>query len=210
MFFSLPVVFNEILWGAGMAANAAIMGNMSSTAAAASSVVQVTRQLATIISFGIAGAAAISIGKAIGEAKIDKAKEYGNKFVILSIIAGIFGAIVVIIVRPIALNIMNLSQEAHGYLSSMMFSMSVYVLINSFTCTAIVGIFRAGGDTKIGLAFDAISMWLGSILIGFLAAFVFKLSVPVVFMILLIDELIKLPLVVWRYRSYKWLKNITR
>lgn len=210
MKYSLPVVFNELLWGAGMAVNAAILGHMGSGAAAASSVVQVTRQFAMVISFGIATAAAIVIGKALGEGRQDIAKEYGRKFIGISIISGIIGGIAVLIIRPVALSLLNLSEVSKGYLSFMMLVMVYYVVIQAFTCTVIVGIFRAGGDTKVGLIIDVVTMWCGSILIGFLAAFVFKLSVPTVFFILLIDEILKIPLVIWRYRSYKWLNDVTR
>ena len=43
-----------------------------------------------------------------------------------------------------------------------------------------------------------------------LAAFVFKLSVPVVYVILMSDEIIKIPITYKRYRSYKWLNDVTR
>lgn len=48
------------------------------------------------------------------------------------------------------------------------------------------------------------------ILLGFIAAFVLKLSVPAVYVILMSDEIIKIPISLWRYRSYKWLKDVTR
>ena len=54
------------------------------------------------------------------------------------------------------------------------------------------------------------TMWCCSILFGFLAAFVFKLSVPVVYVILMSDEIIKIPITYKRYRSYKWLNDVTR
>ena len=76
--------------------------------------------------------------------------------------------------------------------------------------TLSVGVFRAGGDAKIGLVFDVGSMWCGSILLGSLAAFVFHWSLPVVYVLLMSDELIKIPLSLWRYRKKIWLKNITR
>ena len=51
---------------------------------------------------------------------------------------------------------------------------------------------------------------LCSILFGALAAFVFHCSVPVVYMILMSDEIIKIPITWRRYKSYKWLKDVTR
>mgnify|MGYP001103756800 CR=1 FL=1 len=49
-----------------------------------------------------------------------------------------------------------------------------------------------------------------SILLGALAAFVFHWSVPAVYVLLMSDELIKVPITSIRYRSFKWLKDVTR
>lgn len=48
------------------------------------------------------------------------------------------------------------------------------------------------------------------IIIGAVAAFVFHASVPVVYVILMSDELIKVPMTIKRYAGYKWLKDVTR
>lgn len=208
--FSVPVIANELMWGSGVAVVAAILGQMGSAASAANSVAQVVRQLATVIAFGVSSAAAIMIGKVIGEGKTDVAREYGRRFIWISLIAGTFGAIVVLIVRPVALSQMSMSAQATQYLSAMMYVMSYFVIGQAYNTTMVVGIFRAGGDTKIGLVIDTAFMWGISILFGAIGAFVLKLSVPVVYIILLSDEVLKLPVTTWRYKKYIWLRNITR
>ena len=92
----------------------------------------------------------------------------------------------------------------------MFFVMSYFVIAQAYNTTMIVGVFRSGGDTRFGLILDVSTMWGGSILCGWIAAFVFKLSVPVVYMILMCDELLKVPISSLRYRSYKWIRDITR
>ena len=74
----------------------------------------------------------------------------------------------------------------------------------------VVGIFRSGADTKFGLIMDVSTMWGCSILLGALAAFVLHWSVPAVYVLLMSDELIKVPITLIRYRSFKWLKDVTR
>lgn len=208
--FSMPVVMNELFWGLGTSANAAILGHLGSAVTAANSVTQVIRQLAMVVCFGLANATAILIGKSIGEGNMAQAKDYGKKFKDLSIILGCIGAAVVLIVRPIAMRFMSVSDESLGYMSIMLFVMSYYVIAQAFNTTMVVGVFRAGGDTKFGLALDVGTMWFGSIILGFIAAFVLKLNLTAVYMIVMCDEIIKVPLCIWRYRSYKWLNNVTR
>ena len=85
-----------------------------------------------------------------------------------------------------------------------------FVFAQAYNTTMVVGIFRGGGDTKFGLALDVLTMWGGSILFGFICAFVFNWSVPWVYVVLMSDEVIKLPFTTWRYKSRKWLRNVTR
>lgn len=210
MRYALPVVVNEVLWGLGTAANTAILGHMGSAAVAANSVAQVARQLATVVSFGLSSAAAIYLGKTIGEKKTEYAKAYAKRFLILSIIMGILGGTVILAVSPLALAALTLSGTAKEYLRIMFFVMSYFVVGQAINTTLVVGVFRSGGDTRFGLILDMTTMWCCSILFGFLAAFVFKLSVPVVYVILMSDEIIKIPITYKRYRSYKWLNDVTR
>ena len=208
--YSVPVMINELLWGAGSAMNSVVIGHLGSAAVAANSVAQVARQLATVVAFGIANATAIMIGKAIGAGDTERAEEYGGRFIRLTLVFGLIGGGIVLAARPILINVMTLSAQAQEYLSFMMLIMSYFVIAQAMNTTLIVGVFRAGGDSKIGLLFDCGSMWGGSILLGSIAAFVLHLDLRIVYVLLMSDELIKIPLSFWRYRKKIWLKNITR
>ena len=210
MKYALPVVINEVMWGLGTAANTAILGHMGQAAVAANSVAQVARQLATVVSFGLSSAAAIYLGKTIGEKKMEHAREYAKRFIFLSLVMGVAGGLVILASAPLALGFLSLTATARGYLKMMFFVMSYFVVGQAFNTTMVVGIFRSGCDTRFGLILDVSTMWCCSILCGFLAAFVFKFSVPVVYIILMSDEIIKIPVTGVRYRTYKWLKNVTR
>ena len=72
------------------------------------------------------------------------------------------------------------------------------------------GVLRAGGDTRFGLILEGSALWVGSILMGWIGAFILHLPVRTVFALLMLDEFIKLPFAAWRYRSKVWLKDVTR
>lgn len=208
--YSLPVVLNEVMWGLGTSANTAVLGHMGSSAVAANSVAQVARQLATVVSFGLSSATAIYLGKTIGEKKFDHARAYAKRFIILSVVMGVIGGALILIASPVVISFLSLSVAARYYLKMMFYVMSYFVIAQAFNTTMVVGIFRSGGDTKFGLIMDVSTMWGCSILLGALAAFVFHWSVPAVYVLLMSDELIKVPITSIRYRSFKWLKDVTR
>ena len=204
------IILNEMMWGLGSTANTAVIGHLGSAAVAANSVAQVARQLATVVAFGVSNATAIYLGKTIGAKEFHLAKEYGKRFLWLSIITGAVGGGIILIAAPIANHVMTLSQEAQGYLYFMFFVMSYFTLCQAINTTLVVGVFRAGGDTRFGLILDVSTMWGCSILLGMIAAFVFYAPVQVVYILLMSDEVIKVPITVMRYRSYKWIQNVTR
>ena len=208
--YALPVILNELAWGTGISAIAAIIGHLGSAAVAANSITQVTRQLAIVVTMGVANAAAIILGRTIGEKKEELAVIYADRLVKLSGLLGIGGSAVVLCVRPIAERFITLPPEASVYLHHMMIIMAFYVLCQSVDVTLIVGAFRAGGDTRIGLLLDFVSLWAVCIPLGFVGAFFLKFPVWVVYLCLTCDEMLKLPFSFARYRSRKWLKNITR
>lgn len=210
MVYAMPVVLNELMWGLGTSANTAVIGHLGSSAVAANSVAQVARQLATVVVFGISNATAIYLGKTIGEQKLVHAKAYAKRFIWLSLILGLLGGTMILLAVPIVRANMALSTQAQEYLGFMFFVMSYFTVAQAFNTTMVVGVFRSGGDTRFGLIMDVSTMWGGSILLGTLAAFVFHAGVPVVYMLLMSDELIKVPITIRRYLGYKWLRNVTR
>lgn len=208
--YSAPVVANELMWGLGMSTMAAILGHMGSAATAANSVAQVGRNLATVVAFGVASAAAIMIGNTIGEGRTQLAKRYGKKFIGLALITGVAGGALILVLRPVIVSAMTLSEDAKEALSFMLLLMAFYVVAQAVNTTLVVGIFRGGGDTRFGFFLDVSIMWGIGILGGALAAFVFHANVFVVIAFLLCDEEIKVPVTLLRYRTYRWLNNVTR
>ena len=208
--YASPVILNELMWGMGSSANTAVIGHMGSAAVAANSVAQVARQFATVTAFGVSSATAVYLGKTIGEKKYELAKEYGKRFVGLSVVTGLAGGLLILISSPAVKNFMTLTPQAKEYMTLMFFVMAYFTLAQSVNTTMIVGVFRSGGDTRFGLVLDVGTMWGCSILLGALAAFVFHAGVPLVYILLMSDELLKLPFSLKRFFSFKWIKDVTR
>ncbi|MGN0404337.1 MAG: MATE family efflux transporter [Bariatricus sp.] len=210
LFYATPVILNELVWGMGSSANTAVIGHLGSAAVAANSVAQVVRELSTVVVFGVSNATAIYLGKTIGERQYELAKAYGRRFAVLSVITGSVAAGIILVSAPAVSRFMTLSPEAKSYLMFMFFVMSYFALCQAINTTLVVGVFRSGGDTRFGLRLDVTTMWCCSILLGAIAAFIFKASVPVVYVLLMSDEVIKVPITVKRFLGYKWIKNVTR
>ena len=108
------------------------------------------------------------------------------------------------------MNMADLTEVSRRYLSGMLFINMYYVLGQAMNTTIICGIFRSGGDSRWGFVCDIVDMWLFSVPLGFVSAFVLKLPPMMVYFLICLDEFVKMPFIYRHYKSYRWLKNITR
>ena len=138
------------------------------------------------------------------------AKAYGDKLARLSLVCGLISGALVLLVAPPIFAFMQLTDTARGYLSSMLIILAVYMFGKSICVIVVTGIFNAGGDTKFDAYSVGVTMWGIIIPLAALSAFVWKLPVLVVYFIISMDEVIKLPWVYHHYKRYIWVKDITR
>lgn len=207
---SLPALGNDVAWGVAFSMYSVIIGHLGSDAVAANSFVVVVRNFGTILSFGIASASSILLGKIIGENKFEEAKATAKRLMKLTIISGAAGGLLILAVTPLVLSYATLSETSMHYLKYMLLINSYYVMGIAVNTTLIAGVFRAGGDSRFGFICDVIDMWCYAVPLGFFAAFVLRLPVMWVYFLLCTDEFVKWPWVLRNYKSGKWLKNITR
>lgn len=207
---SLPALANDMSWGVAFSMYSVILGHLGTDAVAANSLVIVVRNFGTILCFGSASAGGILLGNVMGEGDMDRAKKYASLLLRVTVITGAIGGLLILAATPFVLHFAKLSDTAMHYLKYMLLINTYYIMGSAVNTTLIAGVFRAGGDTRFGLICDTIDMWCYAVPLGFVAAFVFRLPVLVVYFLLCTDEFVKWPWVIRRYRSGKWLKNITR
>lgn len=208
--YTTPVLGNELVWGCGFTMFSVIMGHLGSDAVAANSVANILKNIIACVCNGIGIGAGIIVGNELGKGEMERATEYGNRLFKLAVFAGAVSGLILLAVSPV-LRIFtgSLSAQAHSYLKNMMYICTYYMIGKSVNATVIAGVFCAGGDTKFGLKCDAVTMWVILIPIGMITAFVLKLSIMVVYFIISMDEIIKLPAVYRHYKKYNWVRNLT-
>lgn len=209
--YTTPVMFNELAWGCGFTMFSVIMGHLGSDAVAANSLANIVKNIVSCFCLGIGAGSSIIVGNELGSGNLERAKVYGGKLTRAAIISGVLSAALMLACSPLILKFAyTLTDTAREYLKLMLFVCSYYIVGKAVNSTTIAGIFAAGGDTRFGLLCDTITMWVVVVPIGLLAAFVFKLPVMLVYLLLNTDEVIKLPAVYIHYKKYKWLNNLTR
>lgn len=208
--YTMPVIGASLVWGIAYMSYSVVLGHMDGDAVAANSVVAVAKSLISCLIRGVGGGAGIMIGNLLGANLLEKARDYGRRLTVLSIVIGVASGVLLVAATPIIMNITELTPQAARYLKIMIAFTGVNLAAQSVNHVVLDGIFGAGGDARFDMNTNIIFMWCICVPLSLMAAFWWKLSAPVVFCLCSMDEIIKLPAVFLHYRKYIWLRNITR
>lgn len=89
--------------------------------------------------------------------------------------------------------------------------LSVFALISPIKVQNMIlggGIIRSGGMTRYVMWIDMIGTWLFGVPIGFLAAFVWELPIPQVYLMLSLEEIVRLLISLAVFRKKSWMRRL--
>ena len=201
---------SALSWGLSMTMHSFILGHLGTDATAAYSVTGVAQQLIQCLTMGLASGGGIMLGQLMGKNRLDEAKEYGRKFWRVSLWSGLINIGLIGIAGPLVYFFYVLEPQARIYLIQMLIFHAAYMFAFSYNTVFTVGVFPAGGDSK----YDAVSVffatWCFAIPLALLGCFVFHWPVMWVYIVMCLDEIVKVPFIKRHYDKYIWLRNLTR
>ena len=211
--YGTPVLLNEALWAIGTSVQASIMGHIDYSEGdpvAANSIASMLQQLAWLVIFGIANAAAVITGRTIGEGEHEKAREQATTFRLISYAIGAASFAVLFLLKDLAVGFYHIDEATKALASQMITVISVLAFFVSIVGICLVGVLRGGGDTRFCMFLEIGALWFIGIPLGYIAAAVLRLPVPFVLAAMKVDEPTKALACVLRVRSGKWLQIVTR
>lgn len=198
-----------MLWSVGVTIYTLIYARISIYAVAASTIALSIERFAFVFFIGLANASSVLIGNYIGKKQYDVAIDLANKGIMLAIVLGILIGLFIFFLTPFILLLFKVSLQVKEIVKGIIFIYSFIITLRALNVLLIVGIFRSGGDTTFSLIVDAGAVWFFGIPLGALAAFVFKLSVPLVFLAISSEEIVKVIFSMIRFLNKKWINNLT-
>jgi Na+-driven multidrug efflux pump len=182
---------------------------MEDAAISANSVASTLFQLLKVAAVGSAGAAAVIIGKTIGEGRIDKTKEYAKTMQFLFIAIGIVTGISLFLLRIPIVSSYKISDEAKTLADGFLTVLSFTAIGTAYQMPTNTGIVRGGGDAKYVLILDLISIWGIVLPLSFMAAFVWKWHPVAVIACLNSDQIFKSIPAIIKCNRFNWIKKLT-
>ena len=197
----LTSILGHMTISADMLAAHAIMGNID--------------KFSTVACFGLAGAAAVIIGKRIGEGgEKEEVYQLGLCLLAVSVLLGIFVAIVLAILLPTLFipclyPMFQLSETATYVAVVLCIGYLISMPLRAFDITNILGLMRAGGDTRAAAILDIFPAWCFSIPLTALCGLVLDAPLFLVCICSQLESYLKAPVSIVRLRSRKWINNVT-
>lgn len=207
---ALPLLLNSAQWGIAQMVQTGILGHLGAAAIAANSIATIVYQILSVIAYGSASAAAIVVGKTIGEGNEKMLKQIVWTIVVIFVGIGLISGLMIYLVRYPVIGLYNISQQAHDLALQFMTVMAITTVGTSIQMAIDNGIIRGGGDTAFSMRMNLFSMWLIVVPFSAIAAFYLHTPPVVVFFLLKWDQLYKIIPVFIRLLSWKWVKKITR
>lgn len=207
---AMPLLGACLFWGVGFTSYTSFMGHLGVDAAAANSITAVVRDLVCCACDGIAIGGGILVGNELGAGELERGKLYGDRLVKIAFVIGLMSTAAMLILAPVVIHFVKLTDTARHLLWGMLIIMSVYMIGRAVNTIVINGILAAGGDTLFDMYSLAVTMWC--IAVPLAAAGTFFLGWPalVVYACTCLDEVGKIPWVMIHYKKYKWVKDLTR
>ena len=206
---ALPVLLNEFFWSLSVVGINMVFGRMGTDNYAALTVERTLEGLAFVFFVGICNACNILVGKAVGAGKIEEAKMTAKRFLFLTPVLGAVLGLLIAALRIPLVGMFDLSEAAASTARTMLLIFSVDATVRYISYVEVVGIFRAGGETRYGLITDVFSQYLFILPVVILCGLVWKLPFITTYLLMLIaDDVSKLAITIPYFKSMRWIKPI--
>lgn len=205
-----PIVLSALLWGVAQAAQSAILGHISASVIAANSIASTIFQIFAVFGFSCSNVASVTIGKTIGEGRLDMVRSYAKTLQAIFLLIGVSFGGLMFLLKDAIVDIYTVTEETKQLSVHFLTVLSVTTIGTCYEFPVESGIIAGGGNTKYAAWMDNLFMWLFTIPSAFLSAFVFHFPPVVTFCFLKADQLLKcIPNSIVCNR-FRWVRQLTK
>ena len=207
---SFPIVLSGLLWGIAQAAQTAVLGHISATVIAASSIAGIISQIFGVVGMSSANAASVVTGKTIGAGRLDLVRSYSKTMQGVFLLIGVTFGAAMFLLKDFIVGFYTVSEETKTLALQFLTVLSISTAGSSYEYPVEGGIISGGGSTQYVAWMDNLFMWLFTIPSAVLSAFVFHWPPVVTFCFLKADQVLKcIPNSIVCNR-FRWVRILTR
>lgn len=206
---SMPLIFNETFWAAGMAALTSCYSTRGLSVIAALNIQSVIYNMANIMFIAMGDAIAIIVGQLLGRNEIEEGKDTANKIIAMSIFFALIGGIFMILISGIFPGIYKTSDEVKSIARTIIIISGCTMPIGAILHALYFAI-RSGGKTLITVLFDSVYLWVIAFPVAYIISRYTDMPIAPFYLTIQLIDLIKVGMGLAIYRSGIWARNITQ
>ena len=204
----LPLFVCEASWSLGENVCAAIYGRMGTEQSAAMTLTAPIQGLAIGALCGLSQAAGVIVGKRLGGEDYDGAYRAAKRLMVYGAVGASVLCAVVLLTSGAYVEIYQVSRTVKRLTRQILF---VYALAAPFKVLNMIlggGILRSGRRTAYVMGIDMLGTWGFGVPLGLLGAFVWRLPIAYVYLLLSLEERIRFAISMAVFRRKRWMRRL--
>ena len=204
----LPLFVCEASWSLGENVCAAIYGRMGTEQSAAMTLTAPIQGLAIGALCGLSRAAGVIVGKRLGGEDYDGAYRAAKRLMVYGAVGASVLCAVVLLTSGAYVEIYQVSRTVKRLTRQILF---VYALAAPFKVLNMIlggGILRSGRRTAYVMGIDMLGTWGFGVPLGLLGAFVWRLPIASVYLLLSLEERIRFAISMAVFRRKRWMRRL--
>ena len=204
----LPLLVSESMWVLGENVYAGIYGHLGTDATAAMTLTNPVQSLAIGALCGLSQAAAILIGKCLGDGDVDAAYREARKLLFYGWVGSMVLSAVIACTGHWYVRIFNVEEPIRELTRQILTAYAVVLPFKVLNMIVGSGILRSGGKTKYVMVIDLVGTWVFGVPMGLFAAFVCHWTIPWVYLTLSLEECVRLAISLVVFERRGWMNQL--
>ncbi|MCR5793794.1 MAG: MATE family efflux transporter [Solobacterium sp.] len=203
-----PLLVNEALWSAGIAAITGIYSYRGLSVVAALNICQTLSNVFSIAFLAMGGAIGIIIGQELGAGRFDEVRENANRLSMFAVMLSVVMGALMFLFSSVFPQLYNTTDEVRTLAVSFIRIMALIMPVNAYANSAYFTI-RSGGKTLITFLSDSCFGWFISIPIAFVLVHFTSLPIVRIYFCVQTAEILKCIIGYILVQKGIWINDIT-
>ena len=203
----LPLLMTELVWTLGENVYGVIYGRLGTEACAAMTLLNPIQSLVIGALSGLSQAAGVLVGKELGSVEYYRAEQTAKAILRYGLIGSVILSLLLVIAGKLYLSLFAVEETVRTMAWQILL---VYAAVSPVKVQNMIlgGVLRSGGKTRNVLVIDLTGTWLFGVPLGLLSAFVWGLSIPWVYLLLSLEECVRLLMGGIQLRRGSWMQTL--
>jgi putative MATE family efflux protein len=205
---ALPVLGNDGFYTLGFTCFNIAVSFLGPAAVGVMQLAMVTNDLFLAVFFGLGNAAAVITGNELGRGQKERAYSNGKAALWLTLALSLLIGALLLAVRGPLVELCRLNPGTSAMFSRVLVVCALYTPPRMLAYVLIVGLLRAGGDTRFCMFVDAGCLWLIGVPLSFLGALALHWQLPALLALLCTCDVVSMTICLRRFRSKVWINTL--